>query len=114
MILLMLMAMLSPQSQAQDQMMIGRSFEQFAALADHQCPARHLRALKPAELDGAEEAFEQSLSPKQRRQIAAADRSGPRCDREGHGATCPAIGRLDALNHTRALGSFVTFACTHR
>jgi hypothetical protein len=111
MILLMLMALLS--QQAQDQSMIGPTFERFATLADRQCPARHLRALKPADLDGAEESFEEGLSPRRRRQIAAADRSGPRCDREGHGATCPAIGRLDAMIRTRALASFVTFACTH-
>lgn len=111
MILLVLMAMLSPQ--AQDQMMIGRTFEQFATRANHQCPARHLRAFKPADLDGAEESFEETLSARQRRQIAAADRSGPRCAREDHGVTCPAIGRLEAMIRTGRLASFVAFTCTH-
>lgn len=111
MILLVLMTMLSPQ--AEDQMMIGRTFERFATRADHQCPARHLRAFKPADLDGAEESFEATLSARQRRQIAAADRSGPRCDREDHGVTCPAIGRLDAMIRAGALEAFVAFACTH-
>lgn len=111
MILLVLMAVLSPH--AEDQVMIGRAFERFAVRADHQCPERHLRAFKPADLDGAEESFEEALSARQRRQIAAADRSGPRCDREDHGVTCPAIGRLDAMIRTRMLNSFVTFACAH-
>ncbi|WP_084583898.1 hypothetical protein [Sphingomonas azotifigens] len=111
MILLMLMALLSPQ--AEDQAMAGRTFERFAVLADHQCPARHLRSIKPADLDGQVESFEDSLSTRERRKIAAADHSGPRCDRLGHGATCPAIGRLDAMIRTRTLGSFVAFACTH-
>lgn len=82
-------------------------------LAAHQCPARHLRSLKPAELDGVEESFETTLSARRRRAIADADHSGPHCDREGHGATCEAIGRLDAMWRTGTLRSFVTFACSH-
>ena len=95
------------------QVLAGPVFERFAARADHQCPARHLRSLKPAELDGMEESFDAALSARQRGRILAADHFGPRCSQEDHGATCGAIGRLEAIRRTGALESFVSFACTH-
>jgi hypothetical protein len=84
-------------------------YRTFADKADKVCPARKLRYLHPADLDGVEEDFLSSLTSRQQHRIASRTESDTGCPQAG--ASCPAQHTLAAIARARQLDAFVRFAC---
>jgi hypothetical protein len=95
------------------QVFAGPSFEAFARQTERSCPARQLRLVTPAALDWEQERFQEQLSPKLSKQLAAANRQERHCAGR-NGLSCPTVETLNAMVRTRLLRPFVAFACSHQ
>ncbi|WP_138995592.1 hypothetical protein [Sphingomonas sp. PAMC 26621] len=89
--------------------MTSRTYQTFADKADVVCPARGLRHLHPADLDGIEEGFMPSITRRERHRVAISNRGDKGCT--GGGASCPAQNTLAAISKAGLLDAFVNFAC---
>ena len=94
------------------QIMTSPAYGAFARMAEASCPARRLRYLHPADLDGIEEDFLPSLTARDQRHIAAFDQRSK--GRAPAGASCPAQHTLAAIERAGRLDGFVRFACASR
>jgi hypothetical protein len=92
------------------QLMTSAAYQSFADKADAVCPARGLRYLHPADLDGIEENFMPSITRRERHRVASLNRGDKGCT--GGGASCPAQNTLAAISKAGLLDEFVQFACT--
>jgi hypothetical protein len=106
---LLVLALFAVGSRSDYQLMTSPAFESFAHAAEEMCPARKLRYLHPADLDGIEEAFLPSLSRRDRRRVAA-DLGFKGCPSAG--ASCPAQHTLSSIVRTGMLDNFVRFSCS--
>lgn len=93
------------------QIMTSPAFEAFARRTDAICPARRLRNATPADLDYAQERFEDTLAHRQRRRLAAADPGVRGCANRDGGLSCPAQHKLAAMIRLGMLDSFARSAC---
>ena len=91
------------------QLMTSPAYSAFAAKGEAICPARRLRYLHPADLDGIEEDFWPSLSKREQRQVTARQHGDGKCPPAG--ASCPAQHLLTAIMRAGRLDDFTHFAC---
>lgn len=111
--MLFLAFMLAASASARPQLMIGEAFEDLAQRTDASCPARGVRAISPADLDYAQERFEEdALSPQERARLAAANTADMRCANE-NGVTCPATATLEAMRKAQLMPRFADYLCAH-
>ena len=106
---LLLLAMAPQPSRLDFQLMTSPAYQTLAQRADVSCPARKLRYLHPADLDGIEEDFLPTLSRHEQHRIASMTRRSKACPPAG--ASCPGQHTLAAIARTGKLESFVNFAC---
>lgn len=110
--MLFLAFLLAASASAQPQRMIGEAFEDLAQRTDASCPARGVRAISPADLDYAQERFEDALPPRERTRLDAANTAAAHCANE-NGVTCPAIATLEAMRKAQLMPRFADYLCAH-
>jgi hypothetical protein len=110
--MLFLAFLLAASASAGPQRMIGEAFEDLAQRTDAACPARGVRAISPADLDYAQEGFEDALSAQERARLDAANTADTRCANE-NGVTCPAIATLEAMRKAQLISRFADYLCAH-
>jgi hypothetical protein len=93
-----------------EQVLGGAAFETLAAQTDSRCPARHVRAITPANLDFAQEAFMERLSVRDRTRLASANEAERRCANRD-GLACPTTATLEAMRKTKLLSRFAAYVC---
>ncbi|WP_242140765.1 hypothetical protein [Sphingomonas sp. TREG-RG-20F-R18-01] len=99
----------TPPSRLDFQAMTSPAYVAFADKADAICPARRLRYLHPADLDGIEEDFMMSIRRHERYRVRALNKDGKGCT--GGGVSCPSQNMLSAISESGLFDSLVSFAC---
>jgi hypothetical protein len=107
---LMVAALAADNSRLDFQMMTSPAYQAFARKGDALCPARRLRYLHPADLDGFEEGFLSTLSLREQRRVKRASPGFKGCPPMG--ASCPAQHLLGAIDRLGLLDDFTRSACS--
>ncbi|THD38229.1 MAG: hypothetical protein E7773_00250 [Sphingomonas sp.] len=107
---LMMLSSIPSESRSDFQMMTSPAYQAFARKGDAMCPARRLRYLHPADLDGMEESFLSTLPSREQRRVARATPDTSNCPPAG--ASCPAQHTLAAIVRLGLLDGFTQSACS--
>lgn len=107
---LVMMSPIANESRSDFQMMTSPAYQAFARKGDAMCPARRLRYLHPADLDGLEESFLSTLPSREQRRVAHATPDTGTSPPAG--ASCPAQHTLAAIVRLGLLDRFTQSACS--
>ncbi len=100
------------------QIFAGPTFEALAKSTDRQCPNRHVRFIKPGDIDWEEERFEETLRPDEKAKFEAAiERTadgGPKRRENRNGLSCTASANLEAIAKASLTDGFTAFVCVSK
>jgi hypothetical protein len=108
----MLAMIMAATPHANEQTLVGKSFERLASRTDAICPARKVRSITPGDLDFVQEKFEGQLPHRTVARLKSADDADIRCVGKD-GLSCRTTATLDAISRVSLMSQFTSYICAH-